>query len=144
MSRVHATDGSAAFFFFRPEEAGRPGADRAGSLVCHFDAWLGDDFVSAHPLFLVTTRLKNALWSVLETGAFRTTRARTRRSRFFLSHHSGCRLPTFWVLHVEGTPGRDDMGITADHSLVVSQKVLQILVRFRVPRAVIEQYVARA
>lgn len=143
MSRRNAVNSGAAFFFFRPEEAGRPGGSPADSVVCHFDSWLGDDFVSAHPVFLVTTRLKNALQGILDAGTFTATRARTRRSRFFLSHHPGCRLPPFWSLHVEGTAGRDHMGVTADHSLVVSQRVLDVLVRFRVPRAVITQCVAR-
>jgi hypothetical protein len=132
-----------AFFFVRPEEAGRPEREPAEPApTCIFDSWLGDDIVAAHPVLLATTRLKRALEQSPAAGCLTTSRASTRRSRFFLRHNPGRRLPTFWVLDVVGTPGVDEMGMTPDHSLVVSQNLLDVLVQFRIPRAVISQYSA--
>ena len=125
------------FFVVRPEEAGRP-AGRSGVYV--FDSWLGDVMVEAHPAFLVTTSVKRALEQVCSARCVAFSRSRVQKSRFFAKHSPNAKLPALWLLQVSGVAGRDEMGITADGSLVVSKVVLDSLVRFKVPRATIQQF----
>jgi hypothetical protein len=66
--------------------------------------------------------------------------ARVRRSRFFRSHNPSRTLPRFWEVRVAGRPGQDDMGLTASGTLVVSRRVLDVLLKFDIRRAVLAQY----
>jgi hypothetical protein len=135
-----------AFFFLKPEDAGHPetgpGADTP---LCVFDTWLGDDLVRALrpvPLLLVTTPLKSTLETLDAPTGFRFGPARAERSLFFRAQRPRLQLPEFWELKVEGQAGRDDMGITADQSLVVSQRALDLLVKHSIRQAQLAQYAA--
>ena len=126
-----------AFFFVKPEDAGHPKREGSGGQVlCLFDTWFGDDLVSAHPVLLVTTPLKEALESLQSATGFCPDLAQVSRSRFLRYHNPDLTLPSFWALNVEGEPGVNDMGLSRDGSLVVSQRVMDVLVRHRVGRAV--------
>jgi hypothetical protein len=104
-----------------------------------FDTWLGDELVRAHPMLLVTSPLKAALIAVMPTG-LTIARARVRRSPFFCRHSPDRRLPVFWALHTNERPGVDDAAVAEDGSFVVSRRVLDVLMEFRVRRAVFAQY----
>lgn len=106
-----------------------------------FDTWLGDDLVRAYPAVLARTALKRSLLSLDRRSGFRVTRARTRASPFYRTHSAGKRLPVFWAIEVNGRAGRDDMGLTPAGVLVVSRRVLDILLQFRIGRAVLAQYI---
>ncbi len=130
-----------AFFIVSPEQAGSAQRERPeGEVNFVFDKWLGDDLVSAHPSFLGTNSLKQALESLENVTGFRPSRARTSCSAFLKRHSPGLELPCFWVLHVDGRAGADDMGVTRDGSLVVSQRTMDVLVRHQVGRAVFSVY----
>lgn len=141
------------FFFIKPETSGHPlgsvEPDRPGkqplaeAVRCRFDTWLGDDLVRPYPVFLVTTRLKRALEHLPEAAGFSFAPARVSGSPFFKRYSPGKRLPRFWRLRVHGRPGRDDMGIAPDESLVVSGRVLDVLISFSLKRAGMCQYVPR-
>jgi hypothetical protein len=105
-----------------------------------FDTWLGDDLIRAHPVLMVTTPVKRALLRLQGASGFEITRARARTSPFFRRHSPGKRLPPFWAIQVRGQAGRDDLGLTAGGVLVVSRRVLDVLLDFRVGRAVLMQY----
>ena len=128
------------FFYVQPEVAGATIADPPESAVCVFDTWLGDDLLRAQPLLLVTTPLKRALIRLDEPTGFSVAPVRIRSSPFFRRYNAGRRLPRFWSLQPSGTPGRDDVGVTADGSLVVSRRVLDVLMEFQVARAVFAQH----
>jgi hypothetical protein len=130
------------FYVVEPEASGRPvaGLAASGESACIFDTWLGDDVVRAHPLLLVTTRVKDAL-SALKGGAgFSVARARVFRSAFFERHHPDRALPEFWVLSVDGSPGVDDLGIGRDGSVIASARVVETLNRFTLRQATLSQY----
>lgn len=127
------------FFYVQPEVAGASTSGSPSSPLCVFDTWLGDDLVRAQPLFLVTTPLMRALRALDIPSGFSATRVRIRSSPFF-RRTSTRRLPVFWSLHATGPPGRGDMAVTPDGSLVVSQRVLEVLMRFRVERAAFAQH----
>jgi hypothetical protein len=130
-----------SFFTIEPEASGAPDSEGSGEVVsCIFDTWLGDDLVRAYPAVLVTTPLREALLDLRQPTGFEITRARIRTSGFFRQQHPGVRLPPFWSIGVRGEPGRDDMGLTPAGTLVVSQSILDVLMDFRIGRAVLAQY----
>lgn len=131
-----------SFLTIEPETSGAliPGAP-SGRIACVFDTWLGDDLVRAYPAVLARTPVKQALMSLDRPSGFSVSRARVRASPFYRKHSPGKRLPVFWAIHVTGRAGRDDMGLTPAGVLVVSRRVLDILLRFRIGRAVLAQYV---
>lgn len=131
-----------SFLTVEPEASGFLVAGAPGSRVsCMFDTWLGDDVVRAYPVVLVRTPIKEALMSLDRGSGFEMTRARIRASSFYRRHSPGKRLPVFWAVQVNGQAGRDDMGLTPAGVLVVSGRVLNVLLRFRIGRAVLAQYV---
>lgn len=140
--RFHAARGSAVSFFnIEPEASGSPAAGSPpGAVGFVFDTWLGDDLIRAYPAVLVTTPVKRALLGLPQPSGFEIERARIRTSGFFRSHSPGKRLPTFWAIQVRGRAGRSDMGLTPAGGLVVSRRVLDVLLQFRIGRAVLTQY----
>jgi hypothetical protein len=129
------------FFVVEPELSGTPVRSESRftrSIV--FDGWLGDDLVRAYPAVLVTSGLRSALLALPRPTGFRLSRARAERSPFLSLHEPGRRLPSFWSVDIEGKPGQDDMAITDAGALVVSRRVLDVFVEFRVGRAVFAQY----
>ena len=130
-----------SFFTLEPEASGHPAIGRTGAdLIFIFDTWLGDDVVRAHPAILVTTPVKRALLTLPKPSGFELTRAHVRTSRFFRHHNPGKRLPPFWAVQVTGHPGRDDVGLTPSGTLVVTRRVLDTLLDYRIGRAVLTQY----
>jgi hypothetical protein len=130
-----------SFFTIEPEASGVPvNGSPSGRVVCVFDAWLGDDVIRAYPTVLVTTPVKRALLGVKGASGFEITRARVSTSEFFRRHNPGRRLPPFWAIQIGSRAGRDDMGLTAAGILVVSRRVLDVLLDFRIGRAVLTQY----
>jgi hypothetical protein len=128
-----------AFLVVEPEIAGTPRGG-AADLEVAFDTWLGDDLVRAFPMFLVTRAVRDALAKVPAPTGFGFRTARIRSSSFFRKHNPGRRLPRFWALVVEGQAGRDDMGLTGAKGLVVSRRMLDVLLGFRIGRATMTQY----
>ncbi|MEO8501848.1 MAG: hypothetical protein ABI565_13095 [Vicinamibacteria bacterium] len=131
-----------SFFTIEPEASGAPTAGSPpGPIAIVFDTWLGDDLIRPYPAVLVTTPLMRALLQLPRASGFSISRARVRASRFFRKHSPGKRLPVFWAIQVDGVAGRDDMGLTEAGVLVLSRRVLDVVVGFRVGRAVMMQYV---
>lgn len=130
------------FFTIEPETSGSVAEGSSPSAVrVVFDTWLGDDLIRAYPAVLVTTPLKLALLGLDRPSGFSVVRARVKASAFFVKHSPGRRLPVFWAVQVRGQAGRSDMGLTAAGVLVVSPRVLDVFMAFRVGRAVMAQYV---
>jgi len=128
------------FFVVRPEPAGYRQRRSGDVEVLAFDTWLGDDMVRAHPLLLVTEPLMKALAGLERPTGFSLRRVRSEGSRFFRRHDPGRRLPRFWAVEVSGAPGGDDFGFDTDGSIVASQRVLDVLMRFRIRQATLAQY----
>ena len=136
--------GRNGFFVVRPEPAGYRQRRSGDTEVLAFDTWLGDDMVRAHPLLLVTAPLMKALEALEGPTGFSLRRVRSEGSRFFRRNDSGRRLPRFWAVEVDGTPGVDDFGFDHDGSIVVSQRVLDVLMRFRIRQATLAQFAPAA
>lgn len=112
----------------------------APSAAFTFDVWLGDDLIRAYPAVLVTRGLRDALLTVPDSSGFRLSRARVRGSRFFRLHTPSRRLPLFWAVQIDGKPGRDDMGLSEGGALVVSRRILDVVLEFKMVQAVFKQY----
>jgi hypothetical protein len=131
-----------AFFVMTPEDAGHAEAqDSAGTPLYVFDTWLGDDLVRTHPVFLATTRLKNTLETLPGPTGFQSARIRAERSPFLRHQRPQLRLPTFWVLEINGEAGRHPLGLASDLSLVVSQAALDCLVQHTIVHAQFSHFV---
>jgi len=129
-----------AFLILEPETSGTPaGGDADGGLYV-LDTWLGDDVVRAYPAVLATTPVKEALEDLSRSTGFCMRRARVKQSKFFRQHSPEKDLPEFWSVVVNGQPGRDDIGLTPEGGLVISQRVLEALLNFRLTQAVFGQY----
>jgi hypothetical protein len=128
------------FLAVEPEMSGTPRDDPGSSATIAFDGWLGDDLVRAYPMVLATGRLKTALLSLPNATGFRFSPVRVWRSPFLRRQHPGQRLPAFWAVEISGRPGRDDMGLTDAGDLVLSRRVLDVVLLFRVAQAAFSQY----
>ena len=141
MVAVTSTGRETPSLSIRPETAGyATSAVGAPSLLIHFDTWLRDDIVRAHPHVLVTTRLKKALQALKGARGFSIVGVQVTKSPFFLRHSPGRKLPKFWRVVVEGRPGIDDMGLSVDSKLVVSLRTVSVLMRFNIRNAELAQY----
>ena len=127
------------YFVVEAEASGRPAGEGAEP-SCTFDTWLGDDLVSAHPLLLATTRLKEALLGLSQPTGFTFVPARATRSAFFERHDPGRSLPTFWSVQVDGRPGVDDLGMGQGASVVASARVVEAMGTFSLKHATLSQY----
>jgi len=131
------------FLALRPEQTGRS-TDPDGHGPYRFDWWLGDDLVEAHPDLLVTDSLGRSLERPPRLSGFSLEPARVEESEFFNAKCDGRHLPSFWRLHVTGTPGVDDMAMTPDRRLVVSGRTLAILLGHALEQAEISQFRKKA
>jgi hypothetical protein len=130
------------FFVVEPEASGRPAGLRPAGTEpsCIFDTWLGDDVVRAHPLLLVTTKLRDALLALGQPTGFKVASAQVVRSAFFERHDPERQLPAFWSVEVHGRPGVDDLGLRRDGSVVASARVVEAMGQFSLKHATLSQY----
>jgi len=135
------SEATVTFFIIEPEGSGSSSERTAsGAVTCVFDYWLGDDLVRAYPAVLVTDPVKTALQALEQPTGFTIAEAHVTTSGFYRKHNPGGSLPSFWAIGVLGQPGRDDMGMTPAGQLVVSRRVLDLLLDFRIGRAVLVKY----
>lgn len=105
-----------------------------------FQGWLGDELLTTFPCYIVTERVRQALERLGATGcSFDTVRVTTEYP--FDELYPGRQLPPFTWLKITGRAGVDDFGMSADHRLVVSSRVLRCLKEFPVAHCEIEEFV---
>ncbi len=128
----------AAFYQLEPEVLGELGGNTKLELRtdtfplvlrlhCIFTAWLGDDLVTCYPCYLVTPHLSTQLERAGLTG-FSLRDAEITPDMYTARDHA-CDLPLFAWLDVIGVPGKDDLGLLPDSSLVVSDAALAPMCR---------------
>ena len=104
-----------------------------------FDGWLGDELLESTPCYIATERLAAEIGRAKLTGVS-FDQVETSKSDQFDALYPGRELPKFVWLKVEGTPGRDDFGVTPDLRLVVSEKALAMLVDVGISHALVEMF----
>jgi hypothetical protein len=103
-----------------------------------FQAWLGDDLVEEAGNFIVTARLKAALEEFGATGCS-FDNVVISKAEGFDELHPNVELPQWFWMKVHGTAGVDDAGLTEDRSLVVNERFLDFLKRFKISHCIIRR-----
>lgn len=93
-----------------------------------FDGWLGDELLESSPCFIVSQRMADEIERAGLTGV-QFDLVEVTVSEQFKQLYPDRGLPKFLWLKVEGSPGRDDFGITSGLKLVVSERALDVLKR---------------
>lgn len=140
---------SGRFYILEPEVAGGMGEgtvlDRSthppgvSRLHYEFEGWLGDELLTTFPCYIVTARVQDALETLAATGVGFDA-VQISASETFRELNPGRKLPEFAWLKVTGTAGKDDLGLSSDHRLVVSQRVLDRLKQFPLQNCEVDEY----
>jgi hypothetical protein len=93
-----------------------------------FGAWrYDDDLFQAHPVYLVTRPLADALRRSALTGFTLDSDIELTADDNVKELEPDWQIPEAEWLKVTGTPGSDDLGLTDDARLVVSEAALDVL-----------------
>jgi len=90
-----------------------------------FSGWLGDPILETVACFIVTESLKQQIAILNPTGVSFGT-VEISKADEFEEMYPGLLIPEFVWLQVTGRAGIHDFGLSSNHSLVVSQRILDI------------------
>jgi hypothetical protein len=141
------------FFELEPEAAGFIGDKTVGDLhvrplelktLEYILEWEPtDDVIQSVTVYLITEQVKEALEAIGVTGAaFDHDNLKVKGDSQYRSTHKGlkCDLSKWWWLRVTGKGGIDDFGFSKTYSLVVSERVLNVLRRFKLEYCEVSEY----
>lgn len=104
-----------------------------------FQGWLRNDILESFPCFIVTSALKEAILNAQLSGvAFDYVKVTT--SYEFRQLYPAVTLPPFNWMKIIGTAGIDDFGISDKLQLIISEKAYNVLARFNISDAEINDY----
>jgi hypothetical protein len=126
-----------SYYLLEPEVAGDFGDDTimdhsvvppvVTRLQYRFQDWLGDELLESTPVFIVTERLAGLIEQANLTG-YRFDEVDTILDEQAEELAGGpIELPKFRWLQLTGRPEADDFGASANGSLVVSERALEVL-----------------
>ncbi len=128
------------FYSLEPEVAGSLGPDtvmntavhppRVHKLTYELDGWSGDDILESFPCYLEASKPSGC--------GFDNVRI-TKSEQFDILYPSR-EIPKFYRLRIHGKAGLDDLGISDDNMLVVSERILRIMSQFHLNNCDIEKY----
>jgi hypothetical protein len=117
-------------------------AQVVGDLYYEIDNYFGDDLIMSAPCYLVTENMAARLtgsglgrFEVRDVEIIYGEDAHERLERHGLSE-----FPKFRWLHVTGTAGQDDIGLTPRGRLIVSDAALAIFRQGNLDRCDVEEY----
>lgn len=124
------------FWRLEPEVAGELGEGclldtsvhppRVSKLQYRLSGWLGDVLLESFPCFIVTESVAGVLQQMSLSG-FELDDVDLVMSDEFTEMYPGRQVPNFRWLKVTGRAGVDDFGLSDDHTLVVSDRVLRTI-----------------
>lgn len=116
--------------------------NRSNLLSIHyiFDCWPEDDISEADPVIIVSEKLSKSIVSREMTGFILKSCESSKGDQFDIASPGCGELPRYLWLDVTGTAGVDDFGISKNLTLVVSQRVMDILDDFCMKRANISPF----
>ncbi len=124
------------FYSLDPEVAGGLGPNTVMDASLHppivtklhyeLDGWLGDELLESFPCFIVTENMRQLIESADPSGCS-FGEVEVSKSDRFKELYPKRSVPHFFWLKIAGHAGRDDFGISSTNSLVVSQRVLQVM-----------------
>lgn len=91
-----------------------------------FEGWLGDDLLETVACFIATKRLVEAI-RALQPSGIGFDKVEITKSEQFEELYPDRELPDFVWLKITGKPGRDDFGLSEEHRLVVSERMLSAM-----------------
>ena len=94
--------------------------------------YLGDELLTTHPVFFVTTALADTLRASALTGFALSTDVEVSVDPQLLELVPDWSPPSVEWLRVNGAPEREDFGLTTDAGLVVSSRALDVLRSHRI------------
>lgn len=103
-----------------------------------FNGWLGDDLIESFPCFLVTESLKEQIEKSNFTGVIFET-LKITKSENFVMLYPNVQLPKFYWAKIVGNSLKSDFSIGADFRLIVSKRAFDLLSRFSIKNALIEE-----
>jgi hypothetical protein len=112
---------------------------RVSHLDYEFNGWPDDDLITSLAHYIVTTRLKDALVALTPTGC-EFAPVEISKSEQFEEMYPEQELPEFAWLKINGQAGVDDFGMSDDHRLVVSKRILHCLKQFKINNCDTEVY----
>ncbi|MEE4127064.1 hypothetical protein [Pseudomonas viridiflava] len=137
------------YFYMEPEVAGGLGEStildtsyhppKIEKLEYRFDAWLGDDILETFPCHIVTIELAKSIKEKNLTGVSFSP-VKISKSDCFLETYPNLELPEFQWMLVYGVAGIDDLGLSKDYRLVVSNLALSLLRKFKIKQAETSAY----
>jgi hypothetical protein len=121
------------YYVLEPEVAGSLGQNavldhsvsppRITRFHYEFDGWLGDPLLETGAFFIVTDQLRRRISDLGATGVS-FAKVEISQSGEFEDFFPNRTLPNFVWLQVIGKARHDDFGLSANHRLIVSQRVL--------------------
>jgi hypothetical protein len=138
-----------AYFRLEPEVAGELGdgtvmdtsvhPPNVSSLHYEITDWLGDHLLESYPVYLISEQLGHAL---TQSGLhqFDLRDARVTLSPDAQELLADVDIPKFRWFVVTGTAGRDDIGVTDNTRLVVSDRALEVLRSYPLNNCDVEPY----
>lgn len=128
---------SVSDFRLKPQAAQR----EAENLEYSIDVWSGNDVITSTPFFLVTPRFAGKTIESKLTGATFTHVVIKKADQFDgWEANKGASLPELLWMRVIGQPGHDDIGLTPQGSLVVSEKCMIVLNTLQIDNASIYRW----
>jgi hypothetical protein len=91
-----------------------------------FDLWPRDPLVEAIASYIVTESLRDKITALHPTGVSFGP-VEVSKSGLFEDRYPNREPPKFVWLQVAGIAGQDDFGLSPTHSLVVSERILNVL-----------------
>ena len=135
--------------YIEPEVAGELGNETILDNTTHpplvkklhflFQGWLGDDFIECFPIYIVTERLFNEIETSKLTGVI-FDEVKVTTSDEFKSMYPHVQLPTFIWMKVIGETNNADFSIATDLRLLISEKALDVLRKFKIADAIISDF----
>lgn len=103
-----------------------PGHRGSQNFITKFDVWLGDPLLEFVACFIILKSLKENILALRATG-MTFGKVGVSTSDQFEELYPGSKLPEFLWLEVTGKAAQDDFGLSPQHRLVVSQRILDML-----------------
>jgi hypothetical protein len=100
--------------------------------------YLGDDLLTTHPVYFVTTALGDRLRASALTGFVLSTNMVVSVDLQLVELRPDWAPPSIEWLQVHGAPERDDFGLTTDARLIVSARALEVLRSHRISHCAIK------
>jgi hypothetical protein len=104
-----------------------------------FEGWLGDDILETFPCYIISKALADA-FNETNLAGFKLEEVEISLSETFIRLYGNKILPKFYWFKIIGNANSDDFFTINNHSLIISEKALEVMKLFNINNAEIEDY----